>query len=542
MALDTKGSARDKWNYYKNIAQKRAGYKGLTAAQVEAEKLGLRHLDPRKFKETGQALKRATMAPRSFGTRLVFPFAGPKAGAGSAMKVLRGGLRMAPFGPLPMALLAGSMAWDKYKFNKSIAEKIDALRARGVVNEEDAQSMQTIYKQGWLGTTAIGAKLLGSEELMLDGELADIDRQKEVLAKMKEFYEGRESKGGRVGLAEGGNKPPFGSVTRRGFLKWLVGSIAVGTAALTGRGFKQAVKTTATTVAQTPAKFVGVEGMPVWFPRAVAKIKAHGKLIELADKQYVGGDIYEMMIPVQRTYSLSGRKGHNEIRTEMEKVIMEENPLSGEINMHWTGTDNFGDDAIRSIDFKPGKSGFQKFGVDDPEAAAHGITEYRRVKVEEPEFTYTQPDQSNPYRDDIEYLDIFEEGDEIVKGLEDMTGGKNMVAKDGTVIDVSAEGKGVDEAFQKKIYKDVEGEGQIIPEPEGVGISKEGDVYGEEGYSEIIEGVIPDHLKKKAEGGIIETGNIARRPGAVPPLSGPTPQGTGIVGLFSNPKRVNVGS
>jgi len=47
-------------------------------------------------------------------------------------------------------------------------------------------------------------------------------------------------------------------------------------------------------------------------------------------------------------------------------------------------------------------------------------------------------------------------------------------------------------------------------------------------------------LKKKAGGGIIETGNIARRPGAVPPLSGPTPQGTGIVGLFSNPKRVNV--
>ena len=32
-----------------------------------------------------------------------------------------------------------------------------------------------------------------------------------------------------------------------------------------------------------------------------------------------------------------------------------------------------------------------------------------------------------------------------------------MVTKDGTVIDVSAEGKGVDEAFQKKIYKDIEG-------------------------------------------------------------------------------------
>jgi len=292
-------------------------------------------------------------------------------------------------------------------------------------------------------------------------------------------------------------------------------------------------------VAKTPTKFIGVEGMPAWFPRAIAKIKTHGKLIELADKHYVDGDIYEMMIPVKRTYSKGTRGEGTEIRTEMEKVTLSDNPLTGEISMHWTGTDNFGDDAIRQINFKPGSAGYQKFGVDDPEAAAHGITEYRRVKVEEPEFSYTQPDQSQPYRDDVEYLDIFEEGDEIVQGLENLTGGKNMVMKDGTVMKVPDE-KGVDDAFQKKIYKDIEGEEAIIPEPEGVGISKEGEVYGEEGYNEIIEGIIPDHLKKKAEGGIIETGNIARRPGAVPPLSGPNPQGTGIVGLFSNPKRVNI--
>jgi hypothetical protein len=131
-----------------------------------------------------------------------------------------------------------------------------------------------------------------------------------------------------------------------------------------------------------------------------------------------------------------------------------------------------------------------------------------------------------------------------LRGLADLAGNKptKMVTKDGSIIDVSKEGKGVDEAFQKKLYKDIEGEEAIIPEPEGVGISKEGEVYGEEGYNEIIEGIIPDHLKKKAEGGIIETGNIARRPGAVPPLSGPDPQGTGIVGLFSSPKQVNVGS
>jgi len=45
-------------------------------------------------------------------------------------------------------------------------------------------------------------------------------------------------------------------------------------------------------------------------------------------------------------------------------------------------------------------------------------------------------------------------------------------------------------------------------------------------------------LKKKAGGGIIETGEIARRPGAVPPLSGPAPDG--IMSLYSNPKQVNV--
>ena len=375
-------------------------------------------------------------------------------------------------------------------------------------------------------------------------------------------------------------------MTRRGFLKWLVGSIAAGVAAVSGKGLKQAAKTTTATVAKTPAKFIGVDGMPIWFPRAVAKIKAHGKLLSMADKDYVQGDMYEMMIPVKipKFDRVAGKEVPSGFEMVQRKVIMEDNPLNGEISMQWTGTDNFGGDAVRQINFKPGKAGYQKFGVDDPELAGQGMTEFQRVKVEEPEFSYTQPDQSNPYRDDIEYMDIFEEGDEIVKGLEDMTGSKQMVTKDGTVIDVSPEGKGVDEAFQKKIYKDIEGEEQIIPEPEHAGIDHQGNVYGEEEYLEIIEGNIPDHLKKKASGGrvgmkfggswadwmsnhsddmtfeeylkmdfdkpvhpinknaggIIETGNIARRPGAVPPLSGPTPQGRGILGLFSSPKRVNI--
>ena len=289
------------------------------------------------------------------------------------------------------------------------------------------------------------------------------------------------------------------------------------------------------------AKFQGVEGMPLWFPRAVAKIKAHGKLLSMADKHYVQGDMYEMMIPVKipKFDRVAGKELPSGFETVQKKVIMEENPLTGEISMQWTGTDNFGDDAVRQINFKPGEAGYQKFGVDDPDAAAQGVTEFQRVKVSDPEFTYTQPDQSQPYRDDVEFLDISTEGDEIVEGLQKMTGSKQMVTKDGTVIDVSPEGKGVDEAFQKKIYKDIEGEGALLPDPEGVGVTKEGDVYGEEQFNEIIGGDIPEHLKKKAGGGIIETGEIARRPGAVPPLSGPAPDG--IMSLYSHPKQVNVG-
>jgi hypothetical protein len=558
MALDSPKSARDKLAYYTQQAQKAAGrsWVALTPAQraaaTEAQKLGLRHLDPRRAKETWGALKRGAASPRSFGTSLVFPFAGPDASKNRAMKMLRGVGRFAPFGPLPMALLGASMAWDKYKFNEKVGDHVDGLRARGVISESDAETMNTIYKQGWLGTTALGAKLLGSEELMFEGQLRDLDYQKAMLDEMKDWYEGREkkatdlragerqedffswfSKGGRVGVAEGGDDfKPKGGMTRRTFLKWLVGSIAAGVAAVTGKGVKQAAKPVVKeAVKAVPAKFAGVEGMPGWFPRAVAKIKAHGKLISMADRDYVQGDMYEMMIPVTRRYmdAHAKRKGGENVyitKNEYEKVIMEENPLTGEISMHWTGTDNFGDDAIRQINFKPGSSGYQKFGV-DPEHP--GAWEYQRVKVEDPEFTYTQPDQSQPYRDDIEYLDIFQEGDEVVSGLETMTGG---VTKEGTV---------VDDAFQKKIYKDLPEDEALLPDPEG-NIGPEGDWLGDS-PNEMIQGDVPDWVPKdewpkKASGGIIETGEIARRPGAVPPLSGPDPEG--IMTLYSNPKQVKV--
>jgi len=337
------------------------------------------------------------------------------------------------------------------------------------------------------------------------------------------------SEGGRVGMRLGGG------IDRRAFLKWLAGlgaAVVGGASGLFKRGGKQAIEQVAKKALEAgPKKFIGVDGMPAWFPRAVEKIKTHGKLIEIADKDYVNGDIYEMVIPtkVAKMDIVAGKETMSGFKTVDKKVRLEENPLSGEIEISWN-VDDFDGTMKRQINFKPGESGFQKFGVDDAEGAAQGVTEYQRVKVTEPEFTYGNPDQSAPARDEFLPQDIFTEGDDVVKGLENLTKEKNVVTKEGSVIDVSAEGKGVDEAFQKKIYRNIEGEGQIIPEPEGSsGVSQQGDVYGEEQFQEIIGG----------GGGTVETGDVARRQSLVPPLSGPVPQG--IMGLPYAPKQVRVG-
>jgi hypothetical protein len=329
-----------------------------------------------------------------------------------------------------------------------------------------------------------------------------------------------------------------GGMDRRTFLKWLAGLAATATGLIKGKGLTQKAPV-AKAVPKAIAKFQGVEGMPAWFPRAVAKIKAHGKLISMADKHYVDGDIYEMMIPIKvpKFDRVAGKELPSGFETVHKKVVMEENPVSGEIEISWK-VEDFDGEMTRQINFKPGEAGYQKFGVDPDHPQAW---EYQRVKVSDPEFSYGNPDQSNPYREEFEYRDIFTQGDEIVDGLQKMTGGKNMVTKDGTVIDVSPEGKGVDEAFQKKIYKDIEGEAALQPDPEGH-MTPEG--WSGEGTPEFVEGDVPDWVPKdewpkKAEGGIIETGEIARRPGAVPPLSGPSPDG--IMSLYSNPKQVNVG-
>ena len=77
----------------------------------------------------------------------------------------------------------------------------------------------------------------------------------------------------------------------------------------------------------------------------------------------------------------------------------------------------------------------------------------------------------------------------------------------------------------------------MVPDPEG---HMTPDGWSGDKGNPIIGGEIPTNvLKKKAGGGTVETGDIARRQSLVPPLAGPDPQG--IMGLYSEPKQVRVG-
>ena len=445
--------------------------------------------------------------------------------------------------PLTLGLGALSFGYAQYKDYRDGKAIVDAMRAKGQISEEDAGNYMSLIKQGSL-PFGLGNRLFGDDEMTIRGQTLNPEQQRGLLSGMEDqidlFQEGRKevraldraddfsfSEGGRVGMKLGG-------MDRRGFLKWLAGlgaAVIGGASGLFKTGAKKGIEQV---VKQAPRQFVGVEGMPAWFPRAVQKIKTHGKLIEMADKHYVNGDIYEMIIKtkVPKMEIVAGKETMSGFKIVDKKVLLEDNPINGEIEISWN-VDDFDGTMKRQINFKPGESGFQKFGA-DPEHP--GAWEYQRVKVEEPEFTYGNPDQSTPERADFDYKDIFEEGDEVVKGLEDLTGNKKMVAQDGSVIETT-DAPDVDEAFQKKIFKDIEGEGAMIPDPEG---HMTPDGWSGDKGNPIIGGDIPtDILKKKARGGTVETGDIARRQSLVPPLAGPDPQG--IMGLYSAPKQVRVG-
>jgi hypothetical protein len=336
--------------------------------------------------------------------------------------------------------------------------KLDKLKVQGKISEEDSKKYLSLLRQETFLPFGVGNKLFGEDEMMIGGHSYDPyqqqawssmfedeidfikaqDQQTRAKWRQQEVF----SEGGRVGMRLGGD------MGRREFLKWLAGLGVGAYGAVKGLwkpGAKKAVE-------QVTKETLTAGNPEMWIPRLIQKIKAEGKLIGMADKSYVTGDKYEAII-----------KG--------QKVKMENNPVNGETQIRWDTVDSFGDDMERAIHFKEGE------WIPPTKVGEKGT----KTKAD---FEFVQPNQSDPYRKDIDYFDWDKESDEILDGMKEWIG---VEIKESTF------------PPSARIYEDF------------------------------------------AEGGEVETGAIARRQSAVPPLSGPSPHGTGIVGLFLNPKEVRVG-
>ena len=145
------------------------------------------------------------------------------------------------------------------------------------------------------------------------------------------FPEGRtvNAKGGRIGFKEGSGGP---KMTRRGFL----GAMGAGLATLfMPRGAKEIAEVVAKGAVKTP---LTAEGMPIWFPSLVNKIRKEGKLRK-ADFESVksgeGMDMYTFTDP-----SLPNKK-----------IFMEEDLQTGAITIYGRGDDM----QVAELRFIPGE-------------------------------------------------------------------------------------------------------------------------------------------------------------------------------------------
>ncbi len=477
-----------------------------------------------------------------------------------------GGLMSAP---LTLLLLGGAGIYGQIKDYRDGKKIVDSMLARGKITQKDADGYMDLIFQGSL-PFGLGNRLIGADEMTLRGQTLDPTQQRAVLKGMEDqidiFQDQRKevraldraddfdffNEGGRVGMKTGG-------MDRRGFLKWLMG--LAGTVGAGGSGlFKQGWKAPTKQVAETVAKETLTTTQPeMWVPRLIAKIKAEGKLLEMADKKYVNGDIYE--------HTINGKK-----------ITMESNPVTGTTEISWSAPD-YDSEMTRSIQF------------DEGEIITQGKLAGQKTQ---PEVMFTEPDRSTPYRDDFSDFDPVTDADETLTsmqkwiGVEDAkttgpktsnydfeeggyeefnTGGRIGYADQGLV------GTPTDEVTQydRRVYTTPTGEEvseKSVTIPMGgmwinIPSIHDGRAYTEDQLTEMIlrgeieptsvhedreeaimvatqrSDMMKRHKKGFNTGGEVETGAIARRQSLVPPLAGPNPQG--IMGLPSDVKQVRVG-
>jgi hypothetical protein len=125
------------------------------------------------------------------------------------------------------------------------------------------------------------------------------------------------AKGGRIGFKEGSGGP---KMTRRGFL----GALGAGIATLfMPRGAKEIAEVVAKGATKTP---LTAEGMPIWFPSLVDKIRKEGKLKKADYASAKAGEAVDTY-----TYTDPSLNGKN--------LFMEEDIQTGAITMYGRGDD-----------------------------------------------------------------------------------------------------------------------------------------------------------------------------------------------------------
>ena len=384
-----------------------------------------------------------------------------------------------------MDLLYEPKLGEKLGMNDYQQKKLEELREQAIAEGKPGipQGVETLGTTGELGA-------MFADPFMMYG----------AYRKLAPALKGSQAKIRKSGIEEQVDEG------KRDTLKTLgTGGLMVALAKIFPGIFKGGKAKVASKVAKTNyvKQFGNVRGMPDWFPSFMLKATQKGKLKSLPDRDYIEPMVYELMLPVKR-YNWSTKKYY----TEKVPVTVTQNPRDGGMSVTWTGTDNYGEDISRTIDYTPGQTGTQNYAADE---YGRGVSK-EEVVIQDPEFNYTEPDYSSMSFEDTSpdsasFLDIHDEGDEIVEAMEAFV-------------------KGTDDKFKKKaadefrLYNQTDehfGNATGHQTQDGDWVSGEDNMSFPSYDKEVKDVYHPTwNRKKKAMGG------VASGP---PPLSGPVPQG-----------------
>ena len=275
------------------------------------------------------------------------------AGVNQELKTVRASAEEVKFMLDEMGLDTGDIDFDLIKNSDDLnAVKEEAMKIEKLMSGMMGGGMRDLVTTGNLGKAMDSITEQAKADMRRGQELLEKARTpgegQEIIEKMEEvqkaFQEGMQtgvykspfatdrtlnSTGGRVGFNEGSGGPKIG---RRGFLGLLgagIGSMFIP------RGAKQIAEVVAKGAAKTP---LTAEGMPVWFPSLVNKIRKEGKFKKADYGDVKGGEGVDMY-----TYK--------DPNLPNKQIFMEEDVQTGAITISGRGDDM----QLAELRFIPGE-------------------------------------------------------------------------------------------------------------------------------------------------------------------------------------------